>query len=506
MGSSSTRFVTLAPDDLLLFSEASHDRNPLHLSAAYSRQTAYGQNVAFGILGALAALGQLEDRPQKTLKKIVLDFPNPMFPGISYRAETREGEPDKAGARLYDAGRIVCSLRAEFQPRVLGDVDAEPARALSHRREAAERSDEEMTAGAQVTGSYLSSEGPLARLSEQFNLDSKGVPLAQLMALAWSSYLVGMEMPGRRALLSRLSFTFAGFCPKQLMAVDYECKVQSFDRRYYVLHSRASLKLADTPFAEVSVQSFVHQDLRAAPELEQQRVASAQMLGKTAVVIGGSRGLGAAMALGLAAQGCTVYVNYLRSAAQARAVQSRAGTSAGRIELVEGDGAERKWCEDFHRRLIGEHGGLDYLICNASPALLPLRLEAQSSDRIQQYIAQGIALVAVPMAVFLPAMKQYGSWAVIASSIAVCEPVADWPHYIAAKCAIEGLSRVAALEYKQVSFLVLRPPRLLTDLRNTPLGRHGALRPEVVACQMLERLLRAPAPGQVELLDSFPSL
>lgn len=503
MGSSSTHFVTLTPDDLLLFSEASHDRNPLHLSAAYSRQTAYGRNVAFGILGALAALGQLEHRPQKTLKKIVLEFPNPMFPGISYRAETREGGPDKAAARLYDARRIVCSLRAEFQPRVLSDVGAEPARALSHRRDAAERSDDEMTAGAQTNGSYLSSEGPLARLSEQFHLDSKGVPLAQLMALVWSSYLVGMEMPGRRALLSRLLLTFAGFCPKQLIAVDYECKVQSFDRRYYVLHSRASLKLADTPFAEGSVQSFVHQDLHAQPEVEP--VASAQMLGKTAMVIGASRGLGAAMALGLAAQGCTVYVNYLRSPAQAREVQSRAGASAGRIELVEGNGAERKWCEEFHQRMIGEHGGLDYLICNASPALLPLWLEAECSDRILQYIAQATALVAVPMAVFLPAMKQTGSWAVIASSIAVCELIADWPHYIAAKCAIEGLARVAALEYKQVSFLVLRPPRLLTDLRNTPLGRHDALRPEVVASQTLDRLLRAPAPGQVEVLDRFPS-
>ena len=53
--------------DIALFSAASHDRNPLHLSEEYARTTPYGQPVVFGILGVLAALGQLPDDPERAL-------------------------------------------------------------------------------------------------------------------------------------------------------------------------------------------------------------------------------------------------------------------------------------------------------------------------------------------------------------------------------------------------------------------------------------------------------
>jgi len=142
-------------------------------------------------------------------------------------------------------------------------------------------------------------------------------------------------------------------------------------------------------------------------------------------------------------------------------------------------------------------------VCSACPPLLPLWLESASTERINDYVLRSVALYSAPLGAFLEPVAARGGWAVVISSSAVQAPPADWPHYVAAKCAIEGLARVAALEHTGASFLAVRPPRLLTDLTNTPLGRQTALPPERVAAAVVRRLLGAQAPGHVELLEEF---
>lgn len=51
--------VSFYEQDLAYFSEASGDRNPLHLNREYARSTPYGQQVVFGCLGAIACLRQI---------------------------------------------------------------------------------------------------------------------------------------------------------------------------------------------------------------------------------------------------------------------------------------------------------------------------------------------------------------------------------------------------------------------------------------------------------------
>ena len=65
--------VCFTKQDLELFSAASHDRNPLHISEEYARTTPYGEPVVFGILGALAALSHLPDRQGMVLGGVSLN-------------------------------------------------------------------------------------------------------------------------------------------------------------------------------------------------------------------------------------------------------------------------------------------------------------------------------------------------------------------------------------------------------------------------------------------------
>jgi NADP-dependent 3-hydroxy acid dehydrogenase YdfG len=90
---------------------------------------------------------------------------------------------------------------------------------------------------------------------------------------------------------------------------------------------------------------------------------------------------------------------------------------------------------------------------------------------------------------------------VIISSAAVENPVREWPHYVAAKRAVEALGCVASLQYPRVRTLIVRPQKLLTTLTNTPMGRLGAASPGLLANRIAARLEDPLEPGKTEILD-----
>src|SRR5215217_2692807 len=94
--------VCFTKQDLALFSSASRDRNPLHISETYARCTPYGEPVVFGILGALATLGQLTDRTAMALQSVALEFRNPMIVGVNYRIEVSEQSTHESLSKIYD--------------------------------------------------------------------------------------------------------------------------------------------------------------------------------------------------------------------------------------------------------------------------------------------------------------------------------------------------------------------------------------------------------------------
>ena len=139
-----------------------------------------------------------------------------------------------------------------------------------------------------------------------------------------------------------------------------------------------------------------------------------------------------------------------------------------------------------------------------SPALRPLWLEPAAAVRLRDFIALSVALVSTPLACAMDLVERRRGTALIVSSAAVHAPPPEWPHYLAAKCAVEGLARAAATEYPGARVVVARPPRLRTDLTNTPMGSLEGLSPDDAAARIVGRLLD-PAPGSArpELVEDF---
>ncbi|MBX3237771.1 MAG: SDR family NAD(P)-dependent oxidoreductase [Nitrospiraceae bacterium] len=497
--------IRFLQQDLILFSAASHDRNPLHLSEGYARSTPYAEPVVFGVLGFLAALGQLPDQDSHRLHALSVEFRNPLVMGAEYRIETACTSSARWTIRLYDAGRIMMKATVTFEP---GAHKHLPLTAFSWQGpcEAADRTRSDCKAGTSATGTYGPAIENLEQVIDRWNLSSKGASVGQLAALLWASFVVGMELPGRRAVFWRLALTFASGEEQGPGPWNYRVAVTDFDDRLDMVHMNGTLFWSGLPCVEARMSAFVRQDSpRASPAIIRNLLPrSRQLEGKVAVVIGGSRGLGAAISQTLASQGCSVLVAYQQSGSEAEQVRAACRNESGAIELVQGDAGDVQWCQDLRRRVMSQYGGLDILVCNASPPIRPLAFISEKIPQFQEFVHRSLEMVSTPLSALLEALSEKSGWNIAVSSAFVADLPVEWPHYIAAKSAIEGLVHWASVHYPLVQGVIVRPPRLLTDQTNTALGRQGAMRVEGVAVGIV-RSLSAPrltkAPHILERFD-----
>ncbi|PYV69593.1 MAG: hypothetical protein DMG97_21435 [Acidobacteria bacterium] len=497
--------IRFTREDLDLFSSASHDRNPLHLSDDYAYRTPYGERVVFGVLDGLTALGSAADRPACGLSSVEFEFFDTALLGVNYSVEATESDLPESTVRVLDGRRPVLEAVLSFRagtPRQSWQA-AEWQPTLS---EPEDLSSAQLMAGQRVRGSYAPSLRHLEIFCSQAQLKQTWLTHPHVAALMWASYLVGMELPGKRALFSRLRIEFQD-SPRTVAPFDYEAEITEIsDLGELTIH--AILRSGGMAWATAKIGAHVRDDL---PQVTMASVESlvgrSQVLaGKVALVTGASRGLGAAMVRVLALHGATVVLNFMCSQDQAEQLRDSLAQTAGKIILERGDAGSLEWCKDGAKRIAAQFARLDFLLCNASPTLLPLWLEASAAERVNSFVQRSLAMVSAPMMVFLPMLAAGNGWNVLVSSSAVTQPHSHFPHYVVGKSAAEALVRAASTEYRSVSSLIIRPTRLLTDLTNTPFGRRGSLPPECVAASLLKRLLGPPCPGKVEVLDRFSPL
>lgn len=499
-----TTTVTFTAQDLSLFSAASHDLNPLHISESYARATPYGEPVVFGMLGALAALGQLQERNNRVLQRISLEFRNPLAVGVSYRFEVTDLSTDQSVVKLYDAARLMLKATFTF---VAGHA-APPSTTypwIALRSESADLKREDVVVGQRLTGTYSPSNEPFQELVTRWRLSVKGAASSHLAAMMWASYLVGMELPGRRAIFWRVVLDVTPEEGLSEKPFSFDVTIQDFDERFDLLHTAGNLFSDRRLCATAQMWAFLRQDspTPSLPQIADLLPKSEQLRGKVALVIGGSRGLGAAITQALASQGCFVLMNYYRCATAAQQIQASLGDQSDLIELVQGDAADIEWCRSLQQRIFEQYGGLDVLVCNASPPIRPLPFVPEKLSQFETFLARSVALVSVPMANFLGALSERSGWNIVISSAFVRDLPEEWPHYVTAKCAVEGLAHWAAAHYPKVHSLIVRPPKLLTDQTNTTAGRQGAMRVEQVAASLVKQLCGHEASENIQILESF---
>jgi 3-oxoacyl-[acyl-carrier protein] reductase len=87
--------------------------------------------------------------------------------------------------------------------------------------------------------------------------------------------------------------------------------------------------------------------------------------GKSAIVTGGSLGIGSAIALGLGKVGCNVALNYRKHDTEAKSISEQI-TGMGRKGIaIQADVSKTQDAENMVKKVQEEFGGLDILVCNA---------------------------------------------------------------------------------------------------------------------------------------------
>ena len=221
--------------------------------------------------------------------------------------------------------------------------------------------------------------------------------------------------------------------------------------------------------------------------------------GKTALVTGGSRGIGRAIALKLADGGAKVAVNFAGNLAKAQEVQAEIESRGGEAMLVQGDVSDFQTVSGIVKKIVETWGRLDILVNNAGIARDNLLLKMSEAD-FDAVIATNLkGVFNCTKAVTKIMMKQRSGRIVNMSSVIGLTGNISQANYAAAKAGIIGFTKSAARELasRGVTVNAIAPGFIATDMT--------AAVSEKIQAEMLERipLGRAGAPEDVANLAAF---
>jgi NAD(P)-dependent dehydrogenase (short-subunit alcohol dehydrogenase family) len=184
---------------------------------------------------------------------------------------------------------------------------------------------------------------------------------------------------------------------------------------------------------------------------------------KKVLVTGASRGLGLALAAGLAEAGYAVVID-ARDARALRLAASgiRAAAPGADVTALPGDVTD-----PAHRAALREAAGdIDLLVNNAGTlgaAPLPALADYPLDELRAAFEANVIAPVALTQ-LFLPVLRERGGAVLNITSDAAIEPYSGWGGYGAAKAALEQASHVLAAEETAIRVWWVDPGDLRTDM------------------------------------------
>jgi 3-oxoacyl-[acyl-carrier protein] reductase len=169
--------------------------------------------------------------------------------------------------------------------------------------------------------------------------------------------------------------------------------------------------------------------------------------GMTALVTGGSRGIGRAAALLLARSGADVVITYHTRAGDADSTAAEIRGLGRRAVVVGGDLADSSVAEQLVAGVQREFGGLDILVANAGiwPAE-EVRLGEMTLERWRSTLRANLDSVFVSTRAVLPLIRP-GGRIVIVSSTAGQRGEAFHADYAASKGALISLTKSLAIEY-----------------------------------------------------------
>ena len=168
----------------------------------------------------------------------------------------------------------------------------------------------------------------------------------------------------------------------------------------------------------------------------------------TAVVTGGTRGIGEAIARKLAANGTKVIVNFKQDDARAEQMTSEIGSSGGTVHAIKADISVAGEVQKLYEKSVAMFGKIDVIVNNATPTIRRKSLLETQPEEFTEYFNTYVMGAFELVRLALPGMRErkFGRVINILTS-ALSEVPPKMGAYITAKSALHGLSRAMAVEF-----------------------------------------------------------
>ncbi|HKV40385.1 MAG TPA: 3-oxoacyl-[acyl-carrier-protein] reductase, partial [Blastocatellia bacterium] len=216
--------------------------------------------------------------------------------------------------------------------------------------------------------------------------------------------------------------------------------------------------------------------------------------GKTAIVTGGSRGIGRAIVKELAARGAVVAFTYSKSKDQSDALVAEIEAEGGKAKAFQADAVDCEAAEQVVKAVKAEFGSVDYLVNNAGITRdkLIMMMSEGDWDAVMDTNLKGVFAITKP-AVSVMVRQRRGAILNLAS-ISGVTGMAGQTNYSASKAGLIGFTKALAKEVakRNVRVNALALGLIETDMTKglageykekiigqIPLGRYGT--PEEVA-------------------------
>ncbi|MGV3532126.1 MAG: SDR family NAD(P)-dependent oxidoreductase, partial [Chthoniobacteraceae bacterium] len=169
------------------------------------------------------------------------------------------------------------------------------------------------------------------------------------------------------------------------------------------------------------------------------------LTGKVALVTGGSRGIGAAIAQRLAADGAFVVLTYAKSPEKAQEVQKAIEASGGTALAIQADSADASAVQGAIAKAVETYGRLDVLVNNAGVGVAG-PIDQFSLEDFDRLMAVNVRAVFVAIQAALPHMGEGGRVITIGSCLASRVPFGGISAYAATKAAVTCLTQALSRE------------------------------------------------------------
>ena len=190
------------------------------------------------------------------------------------------------------------------------------------------------------------------------------------------------------------------------------------------------------------------------------------LAGKTAVVTGGSRGIGRAICLRLAQMGARVVINYVSRPEAAEETRAQVAALGGECSLFQFDVADYAGVQEAFQQIATECGSLDILVCNAGITRdnLLMKMKEEDWDQVMAVNLKG-AFNCIKAVSKIMVKQRSGRIINLASVVGVMGNPGQ-ANYVASKAGMIGLTKTVAKELgaRGITVNAVAPGFIETDM------------------------------------------